>query len=95
MLSLLCDSVDTNVGLCLQVGFKKISDRESVPAKEDLGFPLLSLEESVGTNMSRAKDSLSRMNERPVFTMHFYWRKFDDAYMRPIFGGPVSTPMDC
>ncbi|KAE8125449.1 hypothetical protein FH972_020256 [Carpinus fangiana] len=73
----------------------KISHRESVPPKEDLGVPLLSLEESVETNMSCAKDSLSRLIERPVFTIHFYWRKFDDAYMRPIFGRPVSTPMDC
>ncbi|XP_059443189.1 sodium/hydrogen exchanger 4-like [Corylus avellana] len=73
----------------------KISRRESVPPKEDLDVPLLSLEESVGTNMSRAKDSLSRLIESPVCIIHFYWRKFDDAYMRPIFGGPVSTPMDC
>jgi hypothetical protein len=73
----------------------KTSHRESIHPKEDLGVPFLSLEESVGTNMSRAKDSLSRLIERPVFTIHFYWRKFDDAYMRPVFGGPVSTPMDC
>jgi hypothetical protein len=73
----------------------KISHQESVPPKEDLGVPLLSLEESVGTNMSRAKDSLSRLIERPIFTIHFYRRKFDDAYMRPIFGGPVCTPMEC
>ncbi|XP_059442200.1 G-type lectin S-receptor-like serine/threonine-protein kinase At1g11330 [Corylus avellana] len=66
----------------------KISHRESVPPKEDLDVPLLSVEESLGTNMSRAKDSLSRLIERPVFTIHSYWRKFDDAYMRPIFGGP-------
>lgn len=73
----------------------KITHRDSVPPKEDLNTPLLSLEESVGTNISRAKDSLSLLIERPVYTIHFYWRKFDDAYMRPIFGGPVRTPMDC
>lgn len=73
----------------------KITHRDSVPPKEDLNTPLLSLEESVGTNISRANDSLSLLIERPVYTIHFYWRKFDDAYMRPIFGGPVRTPMDC
>jgi len=73
----------------------KITHREFVPPNEDLNVPLLSLEESVGTNISRAKDSLSLLIERPVYTIHFYWRKFDDAYMRPIFGGLVSTPTDC
>jgi hypothetical protein len=23
-----------------------------------------------------------------VHTVHIYWRKFDDRFMRPIFGGP-------
>jgi len=70
----------------------KITHREFVPPNEDLNVPLLSLEESVGTNISCA---LSLLIERPVYTIHFYWRKFDDAYVRPRFGGPVSTPTDC
>ncbi|MED6164420.1 hypothetical protein PIB30_089862 [Stylosanthes scabra] len=55
---------------------------------EDLNLPLLSFEESAATNISRAKESLSMLIESPVYTIHHYWRKFDDAYMRPLFGGP-------
>ncbi|XP_022940663.1 sodium/hydrogen exchanger 4 [Cucurbita moschata] len=56
--------------------------------EEDITLPLLSMEESAATNVLRAKDSLSMLMERPVYTIHFFWRKFDDYYMRPIFGGP-------
>ncbi|PIA26804.1 hypothetical protein AQUCO_08800013v1 [Aquilegia coerulea] len=55
--------------------------------KEDFTLPLLSMEESTTTNILRAKDSLSMLIERPVYTIHTYWRKFDDNYMRPFFGG--------
>ncbi|KAK2987067.1 hypothetical protein RJ640_004793 [Escallonia rubra] len=65
--------------------------REPRSPKEDLTLPLLSFEESATTNMLRAKDSLSMLIERPVYTIHSYWRKFDNAYMRPIFGGPHSN----
>ncbi|KAL0443314.1 UNVERIFIED_CONTAM: Sodium/hydrogen exchanger 4 [Sesamum latifolium] len=56
--------------------------------KEDMVLPLLSFEESAATNLLRAKDGLSMLMERPVYTIHSFWRRFDDAYMRPIFGGP-------
>ncbi|KAL0560715.1 hypothetical protein IC582_001128 [Cucumis melo] len=56
--------------------------------EEDITLPLLSMEESAATNVLRAKDSLSMLIERPVYTIHYFWRKFDDSYMRPIFGGP-------
>ncbi|XP_023522086.1 sodium/hydrogen exchanger 4 [Cucurbita pepo subsp. pepo] len=59
--------------------------------EEDITLPLLSMEESAATNVLRAKDSLSMLMERPVYTIHFFWRKFDDYYMRPIFGGPCHS----
>lgn len=66
-----------------------ISDLDREPSiSKDMNLPLLSFEESASTNVSRAKDSLSMLIERPVYTIHHYWRWFDDAYMRPIFGGP-------
>ncbi|KAI5674738.1 hypothetical protein M9H77_15102 [Catharanthus roseus] len=66
-----------------------ISDLDREPSiSKDMNLPLLSFEESASTNVSRAKDSLSMLIERPVYTIHHYWRRFDDAYMRPIFGGP-------
>lgn len=65
-------------------------DREPTITKEDMRIPLLSFEESASTNLTRAKDGLSRLMERPVYTIHSFWRRFDDAYMRPTFGGPRS-----
>ncbi|XP_071695863.1 sodium/hydrogen exchanger 4-like [Rutidosis leptorrhynchoides] len=59
--------------------------------KEDMTLPLLSFEESASENLSRAKENISMLMERPVYTIHSYWRRFDDTYMRPIFGGPRST----
>lgn len=59
--------------------------------KEEMTLPLLSFEESASENLSRAKENISMLMERPVYTIHSYWRRFDDTYMRPIFGGPRSN----
>ncbi|KAL2944860.1 Sodium/hydrogen exchanger 4 [Bienertia sinuspersici] len=59
--------------------------------KDELTLPMLSMDESTATNLSRAKDSLTMLMERPIHTIHSYWRKFDDAYMRPLFGGPIDS----
>ncbi|XP_068495000.1 sodium/hydrogen exchanger 4 isoform X2 [Phaseolus vulgaris] len=74
---------------------KNINHEESGPQIEDLNLPLLSLEESAATNISRAKESLSMLIESPVFTIHHFWRRFDDAYMRPFFGGPHHNESQC
>ncbi|XP_038973282.1 sodium/hydrogen exchanger 4 [Phoenix dactylifera] len=57
-------------------------------ANNDVTFPLLSLDGSAATAILQAKSSLSLMLARPVHTIHAYWRRFDDEYMRPVFGGP-------
>lgn len=62
---------------------------ETRSPKDDLDVPFLSLEESTTTNLIRAKDSLTMLFDRPVYTIHSYWRRFDDSYMRPAFGGPI------
>lgn len=31
--------------------------------------------------------NLKRLFSNPTNTIHYYWRKFDDAFMRPLFGG--------
>ncbi|XP_061360948.1 sodium/hydrogen exchanger 4 [Gastrolobium bilobum] len=74
---------------------KNISHEESGPSVVDLNLPLLSLEESAETNIRRAKESLSMLIESPVYTIHYYWRRFDDAYLRPIFGGPHGNQSQC
>ncbi|CAM8879552.1 unnamed protein product [Rhodiola kirilowii] len=70
-------------------------EREESKANENMTLPLLSFQESAEENISRAKDNLSMLMERPVYTIHSYWRRFDDAYMRPIFGGPRNNPSTC
>lgn len=76
-------------------GTNPISRKESKDIGEDMNLPLLSFDESAATNLSRAEDNLSMLMERPVYTIHSYWRRFDDAYMRPLFGGPVSDQSTC
>ncbi|XP_042514904.1 sodium/hydrogen exchanger 4-like [Macadamia integrifolia] len=55
---------------------------------DELKFPLHNFEESATSDILSAQSSFSMLIERPVYTIHFYWRKFDNAFMRPIFGGP-------
>lgn len=59
------------------------------PSKDDMISPFLTLDDGPSSSgLLQAKQSLSMLFERPVHTIHVHWRKFDDAYMRPIFGGP-------
>ncbi|XP_050216257.1 sodium/hydrogen exchanger 4 [Mercurialis annua] len=72
--------------------------REEKIPKNDERLPLLSLGESAATNLQRASDSLSMLIESPAYTIHYYWKKFDNAYMRPVFGGPQGGglgPSEC
>ncbi|XP_008812301.1 sodium/hydrogen exchanger 2-like isoform X1 [Phoenix dactylifera] len=36
--------------------------------------------------------SLRMLLSKPSHTVHYYWRKFDDAFMRPVFGGRGFVP---
>ncbi|KAG8499634.1 hypothetical protein CXB51_006088 [Gossypium anomalum] len=36
--------------------------------------------------------SLRMLLTTPSHTVHYYWRKFDDAFMRPVFGGRGFVP---
>ncbi|KAL9441713.1 hypothetical protein AB3S75_020251 [Citrus x aurantiifolia] len=71
------------------------SCREPKSPNEDMNLPLLSFDESTATNLLRAKDSLSMLLDRPVYTIHSFWRRFDDTYMRPVFGGPDGNQSQC
>ncbi|KAI3755905.1 hypothetical protein L1987_55714 [Smallanthus sonchifolius] len=74
---------------------KNRKPREPGSPKEDMTLPLLSLEESASENLSRAKENVSMLMDWPVYTIHSYWRRFDQTYMRPIFGGPCSNDPSC
>ncbi|KAH7689268.1 solute carrier family 9 (sodium/hydrogen exchanger) member 8 protein [Dioscorea alata] len=67
-------------------GINSHSESDSNKDDADVYMPLFSSEDVSG--MIQVKRSLSALLERPVHTIHVYWRKFDDNYMRPIFGGP-------
>nr|AAP20431.1 Na+/H+ antiporter NHX4 [Zea mays subsp. mays] len=43
------------------------------------------------TNIVRPS-SLRGLLTKPTHTVHYYWRKFDDALMRPVFGGRGFVP---
>nr|BAB56107.1 Na H-antiportor [Torenia hybrid cultivar] len=36
--------------------------------------------------------SLRMLLTKPTHTVHYYWRKFDNAFMRPVFGGRGFVP---
>ncbi|CAK9146255.1 unnamed protein product [Ilex paraguariensis] len=39
------------------------------------------------------RSSLSMLIKYPTSTVHYFWRKFDDKFMRPVFGGRVFVPL--
>ena len=45
----------------------------------------------VDTNIPRP-GSIRALLATPTHTVHRYWRKFDDAFMRPVFGGRGFVP---
>ncbi|KAJ3694650.1 hypothetical protein LUZ60_000027 [Juncus effusus] len=60
---------------------------------DDIMLPFLTQDENSASSsgLLQAKRSLSMLLERPVHTVHAHWRKFDDKFMRPIFGGPTRN----
>ncbi|XP_038716083.1 sodium/hydrogen exchanger 2-like [Tripterygium wilfordii] len=55
--------------------------QESVDSLADFG----------GGNVTRPS-SLRALLTTPAHTVHYYWRKFDNAFMRPVFGGRGFVP---
>lgn len=58
--------------------------------QEDLRFILL--ENNTPINPSdnqpfQRRSRLSMLMSYPTTTIHYFWRKFDDKFMRPVFGG--------
>ena len=57
-------------------------------------IPLLgqdSVDDLVGQDIRRPA-SLRDLLTTPTHTVHRYWRKFDNAFMRPVFGGRGFVP---
>ncbi|GLT61064.1 hypothetical protein SLA2020_337990 [Shorea laevis] len=45
-----------------------------------------------GSQQAHRPTSLRMLLSTPSHTVHSYWRKFDDAFMRPVFGGRGFVP---
>lgn len=45
-----------------------------------------------GSQQAHRPTSLRMLLSIPSHTVHSYWRKFDDAFMRPVFGGRGFVP---
>ncbi|GKV20597.1 hypothetical protein SLEP1_g30696 [Rubroshorea leprosula] len=74
-----------------------ISDATDIPSLEDLGLLFLeNVEEGdQDGNENRSaprRSSLRLLITHPTYTVHYFWRKFDDKFMRPVFGGRGFVP---
>lgn len=49
-------------------------------------------EADLGATHVPQPSSLRMLLSTPTHTIHYYWRKFDDAFMRPVFGGRGFVP---
>ncbi|XAR58482.1 hypothetical protein NMG60_11013887 [Bertholletia excelsa] len=64
---------------------------------ESLMLPLLGSKQEAEVDNTGSHDiphptSLRQLLSTPTHTVHSYWRKFDNAFMRPVFGGRGFTP---
>ncbi|KAJ6883591.1 sodium/hydrogen exchanger 1 isoform X3 [Populus alba x Populus x berolinensis] len=72
-----------------------VSDFTDNLSLEDLSVLLL---ESADPNNSNNNQPAGRASSfrllisHPTTTVHYFWRKFDDRFMRPMFGGPGLVP---
>ncbi|XVF32695.1 hypothetical protein REPUB_Repub17cG0105000 [Reevesia pubescens] len=69
---------------------------ESFLSKSMTDLPLVGNGQSEDTEMggdnSPRPTSLRMLLTTPAHTVHYYWRKFDDSVMRPVFGGRGFVP---
>ncbi|NP_001310702.1 sodium/hydrogen exchanger 2 [Ricinus communis] len=71
-----------------------ISSEPTTP--KSVTVPLLgdnqdSLDDRGGNDVPRPS-SIRALLTTPTHTVHYYWRKFDDSFMRPVFGGRGFVP---
>ncbi|KAM7274053.1 hypothetical protein ACFE04_028717 [Oxalis oulophora] len=72
-----------------------VSDATDIPSLEDLRLLFIENGESSEQGEERRppkKSSLQLLIAHPTTTIHYLWRKFDDRFMRPYFGGRGFVP---
>ncbi|OMO99097.1 Na+/H+ exchanger [Corchorus olitorius] len=73
------------------------SDATDSPSLDDLRITFIENGEPsyLGENQPEAmpkRSSLRLLMTHPTWTVHYLWRKFDDRFMRPVFGGRGFVP---
>lgn len=75
------------------------SDATDIPSLEDLrllfienGDDQSEQERDEETSGVPKRSSLRLLMSHPTTTVHYFWRKFDDKFMRPVFGGRGFVP---
>ncbi|KAI3440410.1 Na_H_Exchanger domain-containing protein [Psidium guajava] len=70
-----------------------LSDATDYPSLEDLRFLFIENgDDPSEQGSSQRKRSLRLLMTNPVISVHYLWRKFDDKFMRPVFGGRGFVP---
>lgn len=79
-----------------------LQSRDSKPASPDSAespefLRFLLLEDNTPTNQSNNQTSqrrsrISMLMSYPTTTVHYFWRRFDNRFMRPVFGGSGFIP---
>ncbi|KAJ8622606.1 hypothetical protein MRB53_031135 [Persea americana] len=78
---------------------KPAANLDSEPASlEDIRLMFLERENVAATGQGNLgpnpmRSSLSLLIRHPTSTVHYFWRKFDDRFMRPVFGGRGFVPI--
>ncbi|OWM85391.1 hypothetical protein CDL15_Pgr019015 [Punica granatum] len=71
-----------------------VSDATDLPSLEDLRLLFIEngAESSEQGSNQRKGSNLRLLMTHPHITVHYLWRKFDDKFMRPVFGGRGFVP---
>ncbi|XP_050277808.1 sodium/hydrogen exchanger 1-like [Quercus robur] len=72
------------------------SDATNIPSLDDLQIYFLKngdpSDQGGSDEPARRKGSLSLLISNSTSTVHYFWRKFDDKFIRPVFGGRGFVP---
>ncbi|XP_078179219.1 sodium/hydrogen exchanger 1-like isoform X1 [Carex rostrata] len=77
---------------------REVSINSDPPSPKSIFTPLLNNDEEVEPVPNTCQNMLRPSSLRmfltiPTRSVHHYWRKFDDAFMRPVFGGRGFMPI--
>ena len=80
----------------VQLRHSKPSISDFTDNPDDLRLLLLEMGDpsNQGNNQPFGRQSsLGLLIRHPTTTVHYFWRKFDDKFMRPVFGGRGFVPV--